>query len=481
MALGNRNNTGHAAPSETSPLLANDYGKKSDERLTIVPNEPIEEPVGDDGRIGDEEAPEMGQVPNPLMEGLPEVAAKMHILLPAIGIGVFLAAVDQTIIVSTYAKIGSKMNALNSTSWIATAYFLTLTTFQPLYGKLSDIFGRKLALLSAYTIFGIGCLFCGLARNMAELIAARAFAGIGGGGMSTVVSVLLSDIIPLRERGKWQGYINIIYAVGASSGAPLGGLLADSIGWRWAFLLQVPMCALAFIAVYFRLDFPAATRAHWVTRLGHIDFLGASLLILATCSLLVGLDLGSNTSWTSTITISLIGASLPIYVLLLLPPLICNFFAFAGYMAMLFYVPLFFQAVSGYTSTEAGLLLIPGIVGSVTGSVGGGIFMQKTGKYYWLTISGYIMMVMGVTSIFLCSGVLVTSTLGTLIAFCPTGLGGGISVTTTLIALVACADPSNMAIVTACSYLFRSLGSVVGASLSAALIQQRLRYQLAKS
>jgi predicted MFS family arabinose efflux permease len=258
---------------------------------------------------------------------------------------------------------------------------------------------------------------------------------------------------------------------------------------------------LAFIAVYFKLDLPAVSRAHWVTRLGHIDFLGASLLIIATCSLLVGLDLGSNTSWTSTLTISLLGASVPIYALfmvvehyvthpfapsgiifnrLLSPPLICNFFAFAGYMTMLFYIPLFFQAVSGYTSTEAGLLLIPGIVGSVTGSVGGGIIMQKTGKYFWLTIVGYTMMATGMACIFLCSGVLVTSTVGTLIAFSLTGLGGGISVTTTLIALVACADPSDMAIVTACSYLFRSLGSAVGVSLGAALVQQRLRDQLAK-
>lgn len=113
------------------------------------------------------------------------------------------------------------------------SYFLTLTSFQPLYGKLSDIFGRKPALLFGYAIFGIGCLLCGLARNMNELIAARAFAGIGGGGMTTVVSILMSDIIPLRQRGTWQGYINIIYASGASLGAPLGGVFADTIGWRW--------------------------------------------------------------------------------------------------------------------------------------------------------------------------------------------------------------------------------------------------------
>lgn len=148
-------------------------------------------------------------------------------------------------------------------------YLLTLTSFQPLYGKLSDIFGRKSALLSAYAIFGIGCLLCGLSRNIEQLIAARviyrdipeedklldadvnqAFAGIGGGGMTTVVSILLSDIVPLRERGTFQGYINIIYATGAGVGAPLGeftrtcvclqsadfdlgGYLADSIGWQW--------------------------------------------------------------------------------------------------------------------------------------------------------------------------------------------------------------------------------------------------------
>lgn len=238
-----------------------------------------------------------------------------------------------------------------------------------------------------------------------------------------------------------------------------------------------------------------------MTRLGHIDFLGAFLLIIATSSLLVGLDRGSNTSWTSTMTMSLIGASLPLYILfmvvehyvqypfapssiifnrLLSPPLICNFFSFAGYMGMIFYVPLYFQAVSGFTSAEAGLLLIPSIIGSVTGSVGGGIIMQRTGKYLWLTLFGYSMMVLGLGGVFLCSGILVTSTVGILISFSISGLGGGIAVTTTLIALVACADPSDMAIVTACSYLFRSLGSAVGVSLGAAVVQQRLRNLLAE-
>lgn len=144
----------------------------------------------------------------------------MKIILPALAVGIFLSAADQTLIVSSYGMIGNDLNALNKTSWIATAYFLTLTSFQPLYGKLSDIFSRKSCLLFAYFIFGLGCLFCGLAQDINQLIAARAFAGIGGGGMTTVVSIFLSDAVPLRERGQYQGYVNIIYATGAGVGAP---------------------------------------------------------------------------------------------------------------------------------------------------------------------------------------------------------------------------------------------------------------------
>lgn len=133
---------------------------------------------------------------------------------------------DNTIVVSSYGAIGTDLKALSKTSWIATAYLLTTTSFQPLYGKLSDIFGRKPALLFAYAIFGIGCLGCGLARSLGEIVAARAFAGIGGGGMTTVVSILVSDIVPLRSRGTWQGVLNIVFASGAAVGGPLGTLMS---------------------------------------------------------------------------------------------------------------------------------------------------------------------------------------------------------------------------------------------------------------
>jgi len=167
---------------------------------------------------------------------------KMHLILPALAIGILLAAMDNTIVLSSYGAIGSEFKSLNRTSWVATAYMLTTTSFQPLYGKMSDIFGRKTNLLFAYVVFGLGCLACGLSTSMNQLIVARGIAGIGGGGMATVVSILVSDLVPLRQRGTYQGILNLIFSIGMAAGAPMGGLLADKIGWRWHVLSAVLPC-----------------------------------------------------------------------------------------------------------------------------------------------------------------------------------------------------------------------------------------------
>lgn len=137
----------------------------------------------------------------------------------------FLAALDQTIIVASYGSISSDLGALNLSNWIATSYLLTVTSFQPLYGRLTDIFGRRPCLLSAYGIFGIGCIVCGLATNINVLIAARLFQGIGGGAMTTVVTIILNDIVPLEDLGVWHGVMNVIFATGSGIGAPLGKYL----------------------------------------------------------------------------------------------------------------------------------------------------------------------------------------------------------------------------------------------------------------
>ncbi|EON62487.1 hypothetical protein W97_01709 [Coniosporium apollinis CBS 100218] len=433
-------------------------------------------------------------------EGQPEVKKRMKYILPAVAIGIFLSAADQTIIVSSYGKIGTDLNALNNTSWIATAYFLTLTSFQPLYGKLSDIFTRKSCLLFAYVVFGLGCLGCGLAQNMNQLVAARAFAGIGGGGMTTVVSILMSDTVPLRERGKWQGYVNIIYAAGAGAGAPLGGILADSVGWRWAFMAQAPLCLIAFTAVYFILNVPKQDQAHWKEKLRRIDFLGAAILICAVFALLLGLDRGSNVAWSDKVTITALCVSLPLFLLFvgvemkvaaepfapghiifersLFACYLCNFFSFSGWLAALFFIPLYFQAVDGHTATQAGVRLIPGILAGVSGSLFGGFYMQKTGRYYWLTVGCYSTLVLGLGVILLFAGLVTNSTWGLCFGMMISGFSNGIGVTTSLIALIANASHEDQAVATACSYLFRSLGSVAGVSLSATVANQALRAHL---
>ncbi|KAH6687168.1 multidrug resistance protein fnx1 [Plectosphaerella plurivora] len=468
-------------PTETSPLLG-----ASQENGTTTHHDTDPETVNGAVPAGEASAEEA------------VVAQKMHLLLPAIGIGIFLCAVDQLLTVATYAKIGSELKALNNTSWLATSYFITLTCFQPLYGKLSDIFGRKECLLFAYSIFAIGCLGCGLAPTFAHLCAARAVAGIGGGGMNALVSILMSDIVPLRDRGVWQGYINIIFAAGTSAGAPLGGLLADSVGWRWSFLGQVPICALAFAAVYFVLEVPRVDHSHWKEKVAKIDFLGAFLLVIAVIFLLAGLDAGSNKGWgnlwaivplaltpvlfSAFVFVEMRIASHPfapghiIFNRALFPAYMANFFATGGQFITIFVPPLFFQVVQGASATRSGGLLVPPMLGAVLASLGGGLLIRRTGRYYRLTVAAFSLLLLSVVPLTLSfskgwtAGVVAGIVLGAI------GAGGGI--TTTLIALLANAATEDVAVTVACSYLFRSLGSSIGASMGTAVLQQVLRTQL---
>ncbi|KAF4965029.1 hypothetical protein FSARC_7123 [Fusarium sarcochroum] len=465
-----------SAPSETSPLLGDRNGGDSVNR--DAENGQV---VGDDALAS------------------AVTTKKLHLLIAAVGVGVYLVAIDQLLTVATYAKIGNELNALNNTSWIATAYFLTLTSCQPLYGKLSDIFGRKPCLLFAYTVFAFGCLGCGLAQSMVQLCAARAVAGVGGGGMNAVVSILLSDLVPLRERGVWQGKINILFFAGTATGAPLGGVLADSIGWRWSFLGQVPLCFVAFIAVYFVLDLPPVEHDHWLAKMRKIDFLGAFTLVSAVVALLAGLDSGSNLGWSHIITVVALSLTPVLFGLFLLVEIkvashpfapghiifdrslfacyLVNFFSVAGQMAAIFFVPLFFQAVQGLSATESGSLLVPGMVAGVMASLLGGWIIKRTGKFYSITVAAYALLLSAVLPLGL--SVWFRSTLGEVIGLIVMSFGAGCGITTTLVGLLANAAVEDTAVVVACSYLFRSLGSSIGISTGSAVLQQVLRTQLA--
>ncbi|KAK7445738.1 hypothetical protein VKT23_014733 [Stygiomarasmius scandens] len=420
----------------------------------------------------------------------------LAIVIP-MALGTFLVAMDSTIVVASYASIGSELNQLSKTSWIATGYMLTLTSFQPLYGKLSDIFGRKSCLLVAYFIFGLGCLFCGMSRTMDQLILSRALAGVGGGGMSTVVSIIMSDIVPLRSRGTWQGIINIVFATGSSVGAPLGGFLADTIGWRWAFLVQCPAIILAILSVSLALHLPPTDSSDFKTKIKRVDFVGAATLVCCVFLFLFGLERGGNVSWSDKATIGTLVGSAALFVLFgfiemewasepfapkriivnksLIASYLVNFFGVASALSMLFHVSLYFQAVGGMSPSRAGLHLVPSVIGGVTGSLVGGLVIQATGKYYWLTVLGYFLLVVGSTTITLFAGVITHAIPAIVVGLVLSGLGNGGGITTSLIALISNAGQADQAIATAVSYLFRSLGSVVGLAVGSAILQDVLR------
>ncbi|EPQ56288.1 hypothetical protein GLOTRDRAFT_105236 [Gloeophyllum trabeum ATCC 11539] len=415
----------------------------------------------------------------------------LSIVLP-LAIGVFLTALDTTIVVSSYASIGSQFNQLENTSWIASGYVLTVTSFQPLYGKLSDIFGRKPCLLTAYVFFGVGCLLCGVAKDMYWLIAARAMSGIGGGGILTVGSIIVSDVVPLRSRGTWQGILNIIFATGQVTGSPLGGAFADSIGWRWVFLLQVPLTAAAFLSVSLVLKLPTkASEEDFYSRLKRVDFAGAAALISSIFFLLLGLDRGGNIAWLDSVTVSCLVISLisfcflaivefklarepfaPARIMLsssLSSPFMCNFFGTMSFMCLFYQLPLYFQVVQSMTASQAGLGLLPTIFAGTLGSLTGGLIIQATGKYYILTVCMYGTMLVGTVLIALITGHIGYSLVGIIV---------GTGVTTTLVALIANAGPQDQAVAIAVSYLYRSLGQVIGISVGSTLIQNELRHLL---
>ncbi|KAI8962429.1 MFS general substrate transporter [Daldinia sp. FL1419] len=434
--------------------------------------------------------------------------ARLNLIFPALAIGIFLAAADQTVIVSSYSRIGSDLDELSKTSWLATAYLCTTTAFQPLYGKLGDIFGRKPCLLFAYSVFGLGALFCGLALDMNQLIIARALTGIGAGGIITTVSILLSDLVSLEERGIWQGYVNMVFACGAGLGAPLGGVLTDVIGWRWAFLIQAPLCAIAVLSVIILLHLPPLEHDDSQrSKLARVDFLGGVSLVTFLIMLLIFLDRISleNYQWQSTFW--LVGSVVAFATFLRaetvtanpLMPLRLLFgreflgaylalcFGNVAWYGVLFYIPLLYQAVGHFSASAAGTLLLPGIGAGVIGGFIGGWFLKRGGGsgFSRLAFISYPLVTVSCLSCALESQLFWTQAIPIpgLISILSAslfagGLGNGGGMASTLIVVVAVANPQDQAVVTACVYFYRQLGATIGLALISVVFRRVLTWTL---
>ncbi|KAF4950378.1 hypothetical protein FSARC_13212 [Fusarium sarcochroum] len=422
---------------------------------------------------------------------------KLVLIFGTSWIGVFLGAVDSTIIATLSGPISSEFQSLSLLSWLATAYLISNAACQPISGRLTDIFGRGPGLVFSNIFFAAGNLICGLAKDETSMIIGRVVAGIGGGGLMSISTFLGSDLVPLRKRGIIQGLGNICYGSGAMLGGVFGGLINDhtSQGWRLAFLIQVPPVLVSAVAVHFLVRVPPKQSDK--SFLSRIDFVGAFLTSSFLVFLLLGLNSGGNTvPWTHPLPLTSIPLAvitfglflyweskasqpiIPVKLLLdrtVLNACLCNLFCTMVVMGALFYVPLYLQ-VLGSSATQSGVQILPSPIGISVGSLISGFMMKKTGKYTKLGVTGLLVLIAGV--VFLTAQNEHSPKWLMAISFFLIGSGYGATLTTTLLACIAAVDHSQQAVITSATYLARSLGSTVGITIGSAVYQNILKARL---
>jgi len=490
--------------TERTPLLFHSGNTASSSSLSLsssdasgdVPDAGSVVPCGD--LLPDEEA----QISSKQETPTAAIAASIGHIVCVLLIGTFIANADSSLLFATHTIIASEFDALHDSSWLLTSFALAQAVTLPLYGKLSDIYGRKSLLLLAYGLFGSGCLFVGIGSSMPELIVGRVISGLGASGMTTLVSILIMDLVPLRDVATWRSWMNIVATTGRSIGGPLGGWLADSVGWRWSFLVQVPFAGVSIILVWLVLP----TRIHHhvdedvkASKFARIDFLGASLMTLSILSLLLPLEIGGDRIPWSDHRIALLFAAaltfgflflavegwfakepiIPLSVVrhkeVLLSSLImmCQVGAQVGLM---FAVPLYFQITAKTSSTVAGAHLVPAVVGNAIGGLISGAVIKRTGRYKALTLGAT-----GVASLAYLLLILRwhgnTNWLESLYIF-PGGFGSGIANSTLFISIQAALDPQYTATAASTLYLASSIGMLGGMAGVSAVLRQSLRVNL---
>ncbi|GLB33632.1 putative sugar (and other) transporter [Lyophyllum shimeji] len=424
-------------------------------------------------------------------------------ILAGLWSGVLLGAFDGTVVATLLTPIGSQFKASNQASYIGTSYLLSVCCFTPLYGRLADILGRKGAMLVALSLFGSGTVFCGMAPSMRALIAARAVAGMGGGGVMTVASIAVSDFIPLKQRGLYQGMANVLYGLGAGLGGPLGGWVNDQFGWRAAFYMQAPLLMFSFVVVATKVNIPLPCTVRQQSlsdKLRRVDVLGSATLATTVGCLLLGFSVKTSEElpWSHPLIYCLLIASvvfgvafvlvekhwapypvMPLRLMTQRTPLavsISNLLTSISAFSTMYNVPLYFEAVRLDSAAKSGLHLLPHSVSISAGSVIAGWIMRRTGKLYGLTLASCFLTIL--------ASVLVTlwnedsSPIHLWLDLVPQGFGMASFITSTLIAMIAGVYKEDMAVATGITYLFRTTGQVLGVSLSGAVLQAVLHQKL---
>ncbi|KAF7300254.1 MFS drug transporter [Mycena kentingensis (nom. inval.)] len=411
---------------------------------------------------------------------------------------VVVSSLDSVIVATALPTISSSFQAGSLISWVPSAYLLTSTCFQPLYGRFSDIFGRKAALALAMGLFMVGNLIAGFSQTIVELIVFRGIAGAGGGGLASMMQIVVSDIVSLRERGKYQGIIMVVVAFGYAVGPVVGGALAQHVGWRWCFWVTLPVSFVATCVVVFVLPLKPVQGNMW-SKLRVVDYLGAFLTLTGCSLLMLPLIWGGITfPWGSSIVLAPLcsgfvvvavfcfwewkGAKLPIVPMYIFKEstvtgvfvtMFINGFVF---FSSLFYLPIFVQNALGYDALHAGLFLIPLTVSQMATSWLAGMFVSRTGRYrriinagfaLWSVSSGLISTVQPGTS----KGVLV-------LYMVLSGIGTGGTMQTTTIAAQSSVSRRDMSVVTVMRNFIRLLGGTISLAVASSLVNNKLRSSL---
>jgi EmrB/QacA subfamily drug resistance transporter len=418
---------------------------------------------------------------------------RVRLIFGALLLVLLLASLDQTIVSTALPTIVGDLGGISKLSWVVTAYLLASTVVGPLYGKLGDLYGRKVVLQSAIVIFLVGSALCGISQNMTELIVFRALQGLGGGGLFVVTIAVVGDIIPPRDRGRYQGFFGAVFGVSTVVGPLLGGFFVDNLSWRWIFYVNVPigLLALGVIATAFQ------ARADHVHH--RIDYLGAALLAGGLSAVVLYTSLGGTTyAWGSPPMLALLLGGLvllaafvavearaaePILPLGIFRNRVFTVTSAIGFIVgfalfgAITYLPLYLQDVKGFSPTVSGLLITPMMAGLLTTSIGSGQLISRFGRYKPFPIAGTAIVAVGLVLLSRLQPGTATPVAG--VYMLVLGLGLGLVMQVLVLAAQNAVDYEQLGVATSGSTLFRQIGGSIGVAIFGAIFANQLAKNLA--